>query len=58
MIISIFIWLLLYSVLYSQLEVMGVTVAIAPFLLASTFFLMISIIPVQGLDGFGTLEGG
>lgn len=58
MVISVFIWILLYSVLYTQLEVMGIRVALPPFLLASTFFLMTSIIPVQGIGGFGTMEGG
>lgn len=58
MIISFFIWILLYSVLYAMLEAMGIKVALPLFLLASTFFLMTSIIPVQGIGGFGTMEGG
>lgn len=58
MIISFSIWILLYFGIYAQLEAMGISVVLAPFLLASTFFLMTSIIPIQGIGGFGTLEGG
>jgi len=57
-IISICIWIMLYSSLYSLIEAMGIGVTFDLFLLASTFFLMTSIIPVQGFGGFGTLEGG
>ncbi|HEX7628673.1 MAG TPA: lysylphosphatidylglycerol synthase domain-containing protein, partial [Candidatus Methanoperedens sp.] len=58
MIISIGIWIMLYSVLYMEIKAMGIDISLTPFLLASTFFLMTSIIPVQGIGGFGTLEGG
>lgn len=57
-IISICIWIMIYSGLYALIEAMGISVALESFLLASTFFLMTSIIPVQGIGGFGTLEGG
>lgn len=58
LIISIGIWIMLYLILYMEIKAMGIDISLTPFLLASTFFLMTSIIPVQGIGGFGTLEGG
>jgi len=57
-IVSMCIWVMLYLVLYLQIKAMDINLFLEPFLLASTFFLMTSIIPVQGIGGFGTLEGG
>ncbi len=58
MIISICIWIMLYLILYTQIKAMGINMHFEEFLLASTFFLMTSIIPIQGIGGFGTLESG
>lgn len=58
MIVSVGIWIMLYSILYLEIKAMGINMLLEPYLLASTFFLMTSIIPIQGIGGFGTLEGG
>lgn len=58
MIVSVGIWIMLYLVLFMEIKAMRINMSLEPFLLASTFFLMTSIIPIQGIGGFGTLEGG
>ncbi|MDD5616294.1 MAG: lysylphosphatidylglycerol synthase transmembrane domain-containing protein [Candidatus Methanoperedens sp.] len=55
--ISLFIWIILYSVTYTAILAMRIDMAFDTFLLASSFYFMISIIPLQGVGGFGTFEG-
>lgn len=57
-IISFWIWIILYSVIYVIIIAMDVDIEFGAFMLATTFYLMISILPVQGIGGFGTFEGG
>ncbi|NJD54187.1 MAG: flippase-like domain-containing protein [Candidatus Methanoperedens sp.] len=55
--ISAMIWITLYSVNYILVIAMGINLPLGAVFLASTFFFMISILPIQGIGGFGTLEG-
>lgn len=56
-IISVGIWIVLYSVIYIVVIAMDINIGFVAFLLATTFYLMISILPIQGIGGFGTFEG-
>lgn len=56
-IISFGVWVILYSVIYTVIKAMDINIGFEAFLLATTFYLMISILPVQGIGGFGTFEG-
>jgi len=55
--ISAMIWIILYSVNYALITAMGINLPLEAVFFASTFFFMISILPIQGIGGFGTLEG-
>jgi uncharacterized protein (TIRG00374 family) len=55
--VSAAIWIILYSVNYTLIIAMGIDLPFETVFLASTFFFMISILPIQGIGGFGTLEG-
>ena len=55
--VSAAIWIILYSVNYTLIIAMGIDLQFETVFLASTFFFMISILPIQGIGGFGTLEG-
>lgn len=56
--ISIVIWIILYSVNYTLIIAMGIDMNFWTVLFASTFALITTILPVQGVGGFGTIEGG
>lgn len=56
-IVSAAIWIILYSVNYTLIIAMGIDLPFETVFLASTFFFMTSILPIQGIGGFGTLEG-
>jgi uncharacterized protein (TIRG00374 family) len=56
--ISIACWLAAYSVVYLLLVAMGIKLPLGTALLASTFSLLTTILPIQGIGGFGTMEGG
>lgn len=57
-ILSIFIYTMVYLSILMIINAMGISIAFDLFLLASTFFMMTMIIPIQGIGGFGTMEGG
>ncbi len=50
-------WLSLYLLVYLLLMGMGISVGFCAVLFASTFVLISTILPVQGIGGFGTIEG-
>lgn len=56
--LSILIWIILYIVNYILVIAMGIDISLDKYFLATTIFFMTPIIPVQGIGGFGTLEGG
>lgn len=55
--ISIGSWMASYSVIYVLVIAMSINLPIGIVLLASTFSLLTSILPIQGFGGFGTMEG-
>ncbi len=55
---SILIWVSLYLVDYILLRGMGLNLTIGAVILGSTLSIFTTILPVQGLMGFGTIEGG
>jgi uncharacterized protein (TIRG00374 family) len=57
-IISFGIWLSLYSVNYDLITAMDINLCFFIVLLGSTFALFTTILPIQGIGGFGTIEGG
>jgi len=57
-ILSIFIYAMVYSMGIIIVKAMGISIALESLLFALTFFFMTSIIPFQGIGGFGTYEGG
>lgn len=56
--VSIVLWLVLYSVNYTLIIAMGIDMTFWTVLFASTFAIITTILPVQGIGGFGTIEGG
>ena len=56
--LSVAVWILLYSVNYVLANVLGINVGFWAVLLASTFAMLTTILPIQGIGGFGTLESG
>lgn len=56
--ISVGCWISSYSVMYILVAAMGIDFPFGTVLLASTFSLLTTILPIQGLGGFGTIEGG
>jgi uncharacterized protein (TIRG00374 family) len=57
-IVSFSIWLTLYFLNYTLIESLNIDISFFEVLLASTFVVFMSILPVQGLGGFGTYEVG
>ena len=57
LLISLILWLTLYSINYLLTVAMGINLQIEAVFLASTFLFMIWILPIQGIGGFGTFEG-
>ena len=56
--VSIVLWLVLYSVNYALIIGMRIDITFWTVLFGSTFALITTILPVQGIGGFGTIEGG
>jgi len=56
--LSVCIWLTLYSVVFVLLLAMGSDLGFFDVVFASTFALLTTILPIQGIAGFGTIEGG
>ncbi len=57
LLISLMLWLTLYSINYLLAFAMGINLQIESIFLASTILFMIWILPIQGIGGFGTFEG-
>jgi uncharacterized protein (TIRG00374 family) len=57
-IISVIIWLTLYSLNYTLIKSLDINIGFFEVLLASTFVVFMSVLPIQGLGGFGTYEVG
>lgn len=57
-IVSLCIWALVYLTSFIIVKAMGINIIFESFMLALTFFFMTSMIPIQGIGGFGTFEGG
>jgi hypothetical protein len=57
LLISCGIWLSLYSLIYLLVIGMGIPIAFLAVLFASTFSIISTVLPVQGIGGFGTVEG-
>lgn len=58
MIISIGIWLSIYYSAYIILRGMDVSLDFAQIIFATAFSLFTTVLPIQGIGGFGTFEGG
>ena len=56
--VSILIWIVLYSMNYTLITAMGIDMNFLIVLFASTFAIITTILPVQGIGGFGTFESG
>lgn len=56
-IVSIAIWCSMYAMIFSLLVGMGIDIDIWMTILGSTLTFVISILPIQGVGEFGTLEG-
>lgn len=56
--LSILIWIALYSMNYTLIIAMRIDMLYWTVLFASTFAIITTILPVQGIGGFGTMEGG
>lgn len=56
--ISVFIWVTLYFLNYTLIKSLNIDISFFEVLLASTFVVFMSVLPVQGLGGFGTYEVG
>jgi len=57
-IISIIIWMLIYLIDYVLMKGMGINLNIFEVIFGSTFSVLTTILPLQGICGFGTLETG
>ena len=57
-IISFGIWLFMYSINYALITAININLDFFAVLLASTFSLFTTVLPIQGIGGFGTYEGG
>lgn len=57
-IISFIIWFTLYFMNYTLIKSLDINIGFFEVLLASTFVVFMSVLPVQGLGGFGTYEVG
>lgn len=55
--VSCGIWLSLYLLIYLLVLGMGISVGFLAVLFASTFSIVSTVLPVQGIGGFGTIEG-
>ena len=57
-IISVGIWLFLYSLNYTLIRAMDINLYFFAVLLGSTFAMFTTVLPIQGIGGFGTFESG
>ena len=56
--LSIGIWILTYSLFYLIAISMGIYLEPAQILFASSFAVFSTVLPIQGIGGFGTMEAG
>lgn len=57
LLVSCGIWLSLYLLIYFLVVGMGIPVGFLAVLFASTFAIISTVLPIQGIGGFGTIEG-
>lgn len=57
-IVSVGIWLFLYSLNYTLIRAMDINLYFFAVLLGSTFAIFTTVLPIQGIGGFGTFESG
>lgn len=57
-ILSFGLWLSLYSINYTLITAININLSFFVVLLGSTFAVFTTILPIQGIGGFGTMEGG
>ena len=55
---SIIIWCFQYSMLYILTNAMNINLSFFEVLFGSTFAIFTTVLPIQGIGGFGTIEGG
>lgn len=55
--ISVLLWICLYSADYALIHAIGLELDILRVILAATFCYFATILPIQGIAGFGTMEG-
>ncbi len=58
MVVSIFVWISLYSAVYFVAISINSNFTFFEVLFASSFAIITTILPIQGIGGFGTTEGG
>lgn len=58
MVVSILVWISLYSAVYFIVISINLNLTFFEVLFASTFAIITTILPIQGIGGFGTTEGG
>ena len=58
MLASVMVWLLLYLANYVLVNAMYINLGVWAVILGSTFAIFTTILPIQSIGGFGTLEGG
>jgi hypothetical protein len=56
--VSLGVWTIMYSLNYVLIAAMGIPMDFTAVLFASTFAIFTTVLPVQGVGGFGTLEAG
>ena len=57
-ILSMLVWASLYLVNYALINAMGINISFWSVIFVSTFPVFTTILPIQALGGFGTIEGG
>jgi hypothetical protein len=56
--VTFFIWLVLYIMIFILARGMGIDLEFISMMLASSFSVFTNVLPIQGVGGFGTVEGG
>ncbi|MHC1568636.1 MAG: flippase-like domain-containing protein [Candidatus Syntropharchaeia archaeon] len=54
--ISMTIWFFFYLMIYALLEGMRIHIGVCETVLASSLMIVVSVLPIQGIGGFGTIE--
>lgn len=57
-ILSILIWLSFYSIIYLLTLALGIEITIMRFIVGATIYVFTTVLPIQSIIGFGTIEAG